>query len=312
MDVDLRSLLKGFLLEKKVEGLSPQTIDYYLDKLGNFLWYCEQNGLVLHQIDANAIREFLAYLRESKHRWCQGVVLALEQLPPTDQNVAVTLIRQLAERNGIRVIVETAWLDDLLDALPLWRAQMRQEGRSPITIQVYEQSIRQYLRSDPAPTTQSIRQNLARRLDEVSEAKVSTEHKALKSYFATLYEAGLWPTNPVNGVKPIRIPRRERPCPTEEDVLKLLHGRCFHENHTPKFIVMVTILATMGLRITEACSIKTADINWDANEVRIIGKGNKERFVPLQPVTRALIAQYLQCYPNNSEWLFPADNQLGY
>ncbi len=34
---DLRVLLKGFILNAKVEGLSPRTIDYYEDKLGNFL-----------------------------------------------------------------------------------------------------------------------------------------------------------------------------------------------------------------------------------------------------------------------------------
>jgi len=68
---DLRILLKGFILNAKVEGLSSRTIDYYQDKLGNFQWYVENQGLPTNPtgVTTDHIRHFLAYLRDNKRRW---------------------------------------------------------------------------------------------------------------------------------------------------------------------------------------------------------------------------------------------------
>ena len=65
--IDLRFLSSGFLLSCKVEGKSPQTVDYYKEKLGNFLWYAEEYGLpqVAKDITTQHIREFLAWLRDT-------------------------------------------------------------------------------------------------------------------------------------------------------------------------------------------------------------------------------------------------------
>ena len=79
---DLRVFLQGFLLDRKVEGLSPRTIDFYQDKLGNFLWYCEQNGLTIADIDTHTIREFLAYLKDTKHRWESDCTRSKQPLSP--------------------------------------------------------------------------------------------------------------------------------------------------------------------------------------------------------------------------------------
>ena len=63
--LDLRALLKGFLLDRKVEGLSPNTIDYYQGKLGNFLWYCKQEGL--NYPSQITIREIRLFRLDMKH-----------------------------------------------------------------------------------------------------------------------------------------------------------------------------------------------------------------------------------------------------
>lgn len=69
--LDLRTLVQGFILSCTVEGRSPATIGFYREKLGNFLWYVDRYNLPkdARKITTEHIREFLAWLRSTTHRW---------------------------------------------------------------------------------------------------------------------------------------------------------------------------------------------------------------------------------------------------
>ena len=58
--------------------------------------------------------------------------------------------------------------------------------------------------------------------------------------------------------------------------------------------LLVMMLYTLGLRISELCSLKIEDISdgW----IRVIGKGNKQRDIPLLKTTRVLIDEYLSTF----------------
>jgi len=48
-----------------------------------------------------------------------------------------------------------------------------------------------------------------------------------------------------------------------------------------------------GMRRNELLQLKESDIEWSLNQVRILGKGNKERLVPVSPVLLDTIRDYL-------------------
>jgi len=56
--------------------------------------------------------------------------------------------------------------------------------------------------------------------------------------------------------------------------------------------VVITLIYTLGLRISELSNIKLNDIKTDW--IRIQGKGNKQREVPLLPLTKKLIKEYIE------------------
>lgn len=58
--------------------------------------------------------------------------------------------------------------------------------------------------------------------------------------------------------------------------------------------LVVVMLYTLGLRISELSALKLSDISREW--VRVLGKGNKHRDVPLLSSTRELIDAYLECY----------------
>ncbi len=221
----------------------------------------------------------------------QPYLEALSQIPPSDQQMVLTLIRGLAERNGVTVVHTVApGLQTLEEGIPLWIASLRAEQYSPRTIDEYHLIVSNYLKYDPQPMFLSIQRYLGKRLSEVSSSRVNTDRKALRSFFRFLHSTGLWPTDPTQNLKPIKVSYSERDIPTEGDITNLLKGACYHKRDTGKFRLMVMLLLVdTGLRVHEACSIQKANINFDSREIKVMGKARKERFVPISEFTAGLL-----------------------
>jgi len=58
--------------------------------------------------------------------------------------------------------------------------------------------------------------------------------------------------------------------------------------------VLIECLYSLGLRVSELVHLKMSDLFFEEGFVRIIGKGNRERFVPIYKDTQGLITYYLQ------------------
>jgi site-specific recombinase XerD len=71
MSVSIKKSIDGFLLSCKVEGKSYGTIECYSDKLKGFYWYASNYDWPddITSITTQHLREFLAYLRETPHRF---------------------------------------------------------------------------------------------------------------------------------------------------------------------------------------------------------------------------------------------------
>ena len=230
---------------------------------------------------------------------------ALPQLSPSSQEIAISLIQGLAKREGITVACTSApGLQLPEEGLGLWDANLKVEGCSQGTIDEYLRVVRKYLARDQTPTTLRIQQYLAARLGQVSTATVNTERKALVSFFHYLHEEGLWPTNPMERIKAIKVHHKERQVPSTEGIQKLLTVRCYRDVDTLKFLTMLTLLLDTGLRIREACGIRRADINFERREITVLGKGGKERRVPFSPYTAGVLEACL-AHSEDSCWLFP-------
>ena len=177
---------------------------------------------------------------------------------------------------------------------------------------MYQYLVRRYLNRSPVPTKFELQSYLARRLEEVSPAAASNERKALASLFGFLHSEGLWPVNPLNGVGHVRVRYRERLCPSAEDVAKVLSAECSRRRDTDKLRILVLLLATTGLRITEAASVLRRDIDLDSLEVRVTGKGDRVRVVPLLPQTAEALKRHMRKVKGGSPYLFPGDTMTGY
>lgn len=121
---------------------------------------------------------------------------------------------------------------------------------------------------------------------------------SVKSFFHYLAKFGLIEMETINSISRSRLPKLlPRPIP-ERDVLKFLNRDFYFENDeqwiTNRDRAIYTLLYSTGLRINEALSIKTKDL---ASEIKICGKGKKDRMIFLFPITLKRIQTYIKTCP---------------
>lgn len=74
--------------------------------------------------------------------------------------------------------------------------------------------------------------------------------------------------------------------------------------HLLKYRVFFTTIYAAGLRITEACELKTSNIDAARGVIRVVGKGGKERLVMLSPRLLKILRAYWGLERPTAPWLF--------
>jgi integrase/recombinase XerD len=108
-----------------------------------------------------------------------------------------------------------------------------------------------------------------------------------------------------NKIDRIPFPQKENRLPIiidQRDIQKLFDV-CDNLKHR----CIMAVLYGTGIRIAELIGIKLSDIKRTEGCIRIIGKGNKERYVPLNDILLQLIEKYWRGY-KTKEWLFENDS----
>lgn len=138
-----------------------------------------------------------------------------------------------------------------------------------------------------------------RRAEGDGVATVSRKLSAIKSFYTFLVRKGKMKYNPAASIEGMKKPKR-LPKPVDaEDIYRLLD---IIDNLRDRTVFEV--LYGAGIRREELCSIRVDEINFRKGELRVVGKGDKERIVPIFPRTlgymKSLAAEH------GKEWLFPS------
>ena len=156
---------------------------------------------------------------------------------------------------------------------------------------------------------------LAYRLD--NGASLSTIQRiitCIKSFYSFLFENNIIKYNPA---QLIENPKKRRKLPTiitESEVIKLLDSPDVKTNKGLRDKCILELLYSSGLRISELLSIKINQISKEKKFLKIKGKGNKERLVPIGSSAMNLLIVYLDTYrssiknTNNIDILFINEN----
>jgi len=178
-------------------------------------------------------------------------------------------------------------LDEAMEAF--LRHARDELGLSPATLDAYRRDLLQFCRW----SRQQIADSAARIEAGQVRAFAAAEHRrglhprsiqrrlsALRRFFGYLRREGLLQTNPGQGVRPPRV-RHRLPRPLDVDQVLALLNIPGNDRLAIRDRAMLELLYASGLRVSEL-----AELRWDAIDareglVRVLGKGRKERVVPV-------------------------------
>jgi integrase/recombinase XerC len=175
---------------------------------------------------------------------------------------------------------------------------------STLTVQAYQRDLEQFFSFLDAEYMQivlaeikhiHIRSWLAelKRIDN-SAKTINRKISTLKSFFKYALRNQLITELPTTKLV---SPKSEKRLPTflqENQMNQLLDDTDFGSEFADKTNrLIIELLYNTGMRRAELCNLQTVQIEFGTQLIRIIGKGNKERLMPLVPALAALLQDYL-------------------
>ncbi len=116
----------------------------------------------------------------------------------------------------------------------------------------------------------------------------------LRQFYGHLLRQGLIGEDPSARVDPPRLGRPLPTTPTETEVETLLAAPDASEPRGHRDRTMLEVLYASGLRVTELVSLTPQSVSLTQGVVRVTGKGNKERLVPLGEEASGWLAEYVR------------------
>ncbi len=182
---------------------------------------------------------------------------------------------------------------DLEGFLALLAAQ-----RSPRTVDAYRRdlaALSAYLGKPPAQATleELERYTAQLRADGLAGSTIARRTAAARSFYRHQQLLGARDDNPAAGVK---LPRRAKPLPktlSPGEAERLIDAAAGTQPRALRDQALVELLYGAGLRVSEAVGLDKAGVDLDDRLVRVIGKGGKERVVPIGRAAVTALRRYL-------------------
>lgn len=123
---------------------------------------------------------------------------------------------------------------------------------------------------------------------------VNRKISSIKAYYMHGRRTGIFRENPASGLRALKVPRRLPVYLEEQQTEALLTEKpCAPGSMDDMEQLMVMMLYLTGLRISELLSVRESQVADAPSTLRILGKGNKERVVPLPEVLSGRIKAFV-------------------
>ncbi len=199
--------------------------------------------------------------------------------------------------------VSSGAADDPLDpAIREFLDYLRFErGRSVNTLAAYERDLRRYQlflkeRGEvvSAAAESSARAYFAGEGGRGAPASVARRMACLRSFYAYLVQEGGRADDPLARLSPPKQPRDLPHVLSVEEVEALLAAVVPSDARGQRDLAILEMLYGSGLRVSELLSLHESDIDLEGGLVRCVGKGDKERAVPMGAASVKAVGRYLR------------------
>ena len=116
---------------------------------------------------------------------------------------------------------------------------------------------------------------------------------ALKGFFNYLLFEGKINSSPLNDIESPKIENKLPEVLTEDEIKRLISSVKIDSEFGQRNKAIIEVLYGTGIRVSELTELKISNIFFNENIIKVTGKGNRERYVPLGKIASIEIKKYL-------------------
>ena len=189
--------------------------------------------------------------------------------------------------------------------LQLFLDAKRIEGCSERTIQYYRTTIERLIITVTTPirkmTTEEIRHYLVeyQKINDCSKVTVDNVRRNISSFFSWLEEEDYILKSPMKRILKIKTKQQVKETISDEAIEQLRDNcNCLRD------LAMIDLLYSTGIRVGELVNLNISDVDFDARECVVFGKGDKERKVYFDAKAKIHLQEYLNSRKDSNPALF--------
>ncbi|MDR2938465.1 MAG: tyrosine recombinase XerC [Prevotellaceae bacterium] len=128
----------------------------------------------------------------------------------------------------------------------------------------------------------------------LSTRSVNRKVSSVSAYFRYLVREGVLAQNPAEKIVNPKNGKRLPFFYKEEQLSQLLNGEVNDDYESRRNHAIVELLYGTGMRLSELVGLQVGDVNLGSQTVKVLGKGNKQRVIPLSPKLCEALKNYLE------------------
>lgn len=141
--------------------------------------------------------------------------------------------------------------------------------------------------------SETIKNYLYKNLSDKKSRSQARSISALKSFFNYLVFEGLIKDSPISNIEAPKLERKLPEVLTEDEINQLIKSVDLNHVFGQRNKTIIEVLYGTGIRVSELVNLQLSNIFFKESILKVNGKGDKERFVPLGKIASTEIKTYI-------------------
>ncbi|MGM9786693.1 MAG: site-specific tyrosine recombinase XerD [Candidatus Cryptobacteroides sp.] len=182
-----------------------------------------------------------------------------------------------------------------------YRYYLRMErAMSPNTVASYCSDVEKFILWFPGNVAEASSEDILAYIESrgaISKRSQARVLSSLRNFYGYLVLEGSVKENPCDRIDTPKLGRYLPDVLSVKEVTDIIEAADGTDWYGLRDRAILEILYGCGLRVSEACGMKVSDIFWEEGFVKVVGKGDKERLVPVGQMALDAVSAYLEARP---------------
>ena len=128
----------------------------------------------------------------------------------------------------------------------------------------------------------------------MAPASISRIISSIRTYYRFLSSENILNENPVLLINNPKLPKKLPDVLSEKEISLIINAIQESSKFYQRDKAIIEMLYSCGIRVTELCNLEMSNLFIDEDLIRVMGKGNKERLLPLGMRSKKYVSEYIK------------------